>query len=73
MTSMVLSQICRNFERLSEPMYSTGNTVTLRFTSDGDYAERGFLIVVSVVTGISAFHLINRIILNKSRKSCDPE
>ena len=44
--SAELAELCYTDDKPSGPLYSTGNSVTLRFLSDSSTAERGFLLSV---------------------------
>ena len=49
---MEISQLCSNFDRLTEPVYSAGNAMTLQFSIDEIFEDRGFLAVITAVPGV---------------------
>ena len=63
MTTMEISRLCSNFDfdRLRQPVYSTGNAMRLHFLTDFDVTSRGFLAVVSAEPGL---HLVDKTPIN---------
>ena len=52
MTTMEISQLCSNFDRLTEPVYSARNAMRLHFSTDENFGDRGFLAVITAQPGV---------------------